>query len=38
MTKVSNLKEKWDFLVNKLTEDFSEGDELNLDGIVYLIF
>jgi hypothetical protein len=37
MTKVSNLKEKWEFLVNKLTDDFSEGDELNLDGIVYLI-
>ncbi len=37
MTKTSNLKEKWDFLVAKLTEDFSEGDELNLDGILYLI-
>jgi hypothetical protein len=37
MTKMSNLKEKWDFLVEKLTNDFSEGDELNLDGILYLI-
>lgn len=37
MTKVSNLKEKWSFLVNKLTDDFSEGDELNVDGIIYLI-
>ena len=37
MTKMSNLKEKWGFLVDKLTNDFSEGDELNLDGILYLI-
>jgi hypothetical protein len=37
MTKMNNLKEKWDFLVEKLTNDFSEGDELNLDGILYLI-
>jgi hypothetical protein len=37
MTKMSNLKEKWGFLVEKLTNDFSEGDDLNLDGILYLI-
>ena len=37
MTKVSDLKEKWKFLVDKLTIDFSEGDELNVDGILYLI-
>lgn len=37
MSKESNLKEKWSFLVNKLTADFSEGDELNVDGIIYLI-
>ena len=37
MTKVSNLKEKWNYLVTKLTDDFSEGEELNLDGIIYLI-
>ena len=37
MSKESNLKEKWAFLVAKLTADFSEGDELNVDGIIYLI-
>ena len=37
MAKVSELKEKWTFLVEKLTNDFSEGDELNVDGIIYLI-
>lgn len=37
MNKVINLKEKWDYLVNKLTIDFSDGEELNVDGILYLI-
>jgi hypothetical protein len=37
MTKEWSLKEKWDFLVEKLTEKFSDGEELNLDGIIYLI-
>ena len=32
-----SLKEKWNFLVDKLTIQFSEGDILNLDGIIYLI-
>ena len=37
MTKEWSLKEKWDFLTEKLTEIFSDGEELNLDGIIYLI-
>lgn len=37
MSKVGNLKEKWDFLVTSLSEQFAEGDELNLDSIIYLI-
>lgn len=37
MTKVENLKEKWDFLVNSLTNQFSDGDTLNIDSIIYLI-
>ena len=37
MEKVSNLKEKWDLLVTKLTNQFADGDELNMDGIIYLI-
>lgn len=32
-----SLKEKWNFLIDKLTIQFSEGDILNLDGIIYLI-
>lgn len=37
MQKETSLKEKWDFLVTELTHQFSEGDTLNLDGIIYLI-
>jgi hypothetical protein len=41
MKKIQNnaasLKDKWDYLVKELTHQFSEGDELNLDGIIYLI-
>ncbi len=37
MSKVGNLKEKWDFLVDSLSQQFAEGDELNLDSIIYLI-
>tara|TARA_R110000787_G_scaffold195189_2_gene306557 strand:- start:10163 stop:10531 length:369 start_codon:yes stop_codon:yes gene_type:complete len=33
----TNLKERWDYLVKELTTQFSEGDPLNLDGIIYLI-
>lgn len=37
MEKLSSLKDKWDFLVTKLSEDFADGDTLQLDGIIYLI-
>ncbi|MGJ8744316.1 hypothetical protein [Polaribacter sp.] len=37
MQQISNLKEKWTFLVAKLTTQFADGDELNIDGIIYLI-
>jgi len=37
MSKNSNLKEKWDLLVSKLTDQFADGEELNMDGIIYLI-
>ncbi|WP_435414217.1 hypothetical protein [Polaribacter aestuariivivens] len=37
MPKISNLKEKWNFLTTKLTDQFADGDELNMDGIIYLI-
>ncbi|KOY51577.1 hypothetical protein [Polaribacter dokdonensis] len=37
MTKENTLKEKWSLLVSRLSEDFADGDELNVDGIIYLI-
>jgi hypothetical protein len=37
MSKVVNLKEKWELFVIKLTDQFADGDELNMDGIIYLI-
>lgn len=37
MPKTIQLKEKWNLLVEKLTNQFADGDELNIDGIIYLI-
>lgn len=37
MPKINTLKEKWDILTTKLTNQFADGDELNIDGIVYLV-
>lgn len=31
------LKERWELLVDKLSEKFSDGDPLELDAIIYLI-
>ncbi|MDG1171588.1 MAG: hypothetical protein P8N05_02215 [Polaribacter sp.] len=37
MHKTNSLKAKWELLVDKLTHQFADGDELNIDGIIYLI-
>ena len=37
MSKNTILKEKWEFLTDKLTQQFADGDTLNLDGIIYLV-
>ena len=31
------LKERWDLLVQKLSDQFSQGEDLDLDAIIYLI-
>lgn len=31
------LKKRWDFLLKKLSDDFADGEELTLDGIIYLV-
>ena len=33
----SILKTRWDYLTKELTQQFSDGDVLNLDSIIYLI-
>ena len=37
MTRDEKLKERWEMLVVKLSDRFSEGDKLDLDSIIYLI-
>ena len=37
MSENSNLKEKWEVVVKNLSDQFADGDTLNLDGIIYLI-
>ncbi|NND15550.1 MAG: hypothetical protein HKN89_04430 [Eudoraea sp.] len=37
MLRDSKLKERWEALIIKLTTQFSEGEDLDLDGVIYLI-
>jgi len=37
MSRDEKLRERWDDLVVKLSAQFSDGDPLELDGIIYLV-
>ncbi|RDY59654.1 hypothetical protein [Flagellimonas nanhaiensis] len=37
MSRDEELKERWEVLVEKLSNQFSDGDPLELDGIIYLV-
>ena len=37
MARDEKLKERWDILIRKLSERFSEGEDLDLDSIIYLV-
>ncbi|MEP5255852.1 MAG: hypothetical protein ABJQ39_12390 [Winogradskyella arenosi] len=37
MARDEQLKERWDLVVEKLSNQFADGDRLNLDSIIYLI-
>ncbi|MDC6385256.1 hypothetical protein D2V93_03525 [Flagellimonas taeanensis] len=37
MSRDEKLKERWEYLVSKLSGQFSDGDPLELDGIIYLV-
>jgi hypothetical protein len=37
MSRDIQLKDRWEKLVEKLTDQFSQGEDLDLDAIIYLI-
>ena len=37
MIGTQNLKDNWELVVKKISDRFGEGEELNLDAIIYLI-
>jgi hypothetical protein len=37
MSRDTQLKERWENLVQKLSDQFSQGEDLDLDAIIYLI-
>jgi len=37
MSRDEKLKERWELLVERLSGQFSDGDPLELDGIIYLV-
>lgn len=37
MARDTQLKERWEFLVAKLSSKFADGDPLELDAIIYLV-
>jgi hypothetical protein len=37
MARDEQLKERWDLVVEKLSNQFADGDRLDLDSIIYLI-
>jgi hypothetical protein len=37
MSRDKELKERWDLVVEKLSNQFADGDKLDLDAIIYLI-
>ncbi|RZS99206.1 hypothetical protein [Aquimarina brevivitae] len=37
MARDEKLKERWQNLISKLSHQFAEGEDLDLDGVIYLI-
>ena len=37
MARDEQLKERWDLIVKKLSDQFADGETLDLDAIIYLI-
>ncbi|WP_298923866.1 hypothetical protein [uncultured Allomuricauda sp.] len=37
MSRDEKLKERWELLVEKLSNQFADGDPLEIDGMIYLV-
>lgn len=37
MSRDEKLKERWELLVERLSQQFSDGDPLEIDGMIYLV-
>ena len=37
MSRDTKLKDRWELLVKQLSDQFAEGEDIDLDGIIYLI-
>ena len=37
MSRDEELKKRWELVVEKLSNQFADGEEIDLDGIIYLI-
>ncbi len=37
MSRDTQLKDRWELLVKQLSDQFAEGEDIDLDGIIYLI-
>lgn len=37
MSRDEQLKQRWEKLKNTLTERFAEGEDLDIDGVIYLV-
>ena len=37
MARDEQLKERWETLKTRLTERFAEGEDLDIDGVIYLV-
>ncbi|WP_101446189.1 hypothetical protein [Aquimarina sp. MAR_2010_214] len=37
MARDEELKQRWETLIKKLSDQFADGEDLDLDGIIYLI-
>ena len=37
MSRDTQLKDRWELLVKQLSNQFADGEDIDLDGIIYLV-